>query len=255
MKEILSFDIAGKLAHFRKYYANNTALSYYIPPRTTVMGMLAGILGLPRDSYYQALASDRIRIGIRVLSPIKKTFHRLNLLKIVGDMDFRGKQGRVQTPFEMVSGHNLREDQVQYRIYVSYYPEGEELFTALKDSLLHQRRVYATTLGLANLSASISAIREIEPARISAITLDKAPTLMHSAIPSVMVDDLDGQPDKIWMEEELFPLDFMADHNRELSKMQRLLYSLTEAPLPLIISGTYYTLTTDRETENICFIE
>jgi len=83
----------------------------------------------------------------------------------------------------------------------------------------------------------------------------QAPVLMHAAMPSIMVDNLDGEPDKIWMEEELFPLDFMADHNRELSKMQRLLYSLNEAPLPLIISGTYYTLKTEGETENICFIE
>jgi CRISPR-associated protein Cas5h len=255
MKEVISFDIAGKLAHFRKYYANNTALSYYIPPRTTVMGMLAGILGLPRDSYYQALASDRIRIGIRVISPIKKTFHRLNLLRVVGDMDFRGKQGRVQTPFEMVSGYDLLEDQVQYRIFVSYYPEGEKLFTALKDCLIHQRRYYATTLGLANLNASISNVREIEDAAISEMYVVQAPVLMHAAMPSIMVDNLDGEPDKIWMEEELFPLDFMADHNRELSKMQRLLYSLNEAPLPLIISGTYYTLKTEGETENICFIE
>jgi len=34
--EILSFDIVGKFAHFKKYYANNTALSFSIPPRTTI---------------------------------------------------------------------------------------------------------------------------------------------------------------------------------------------------------------------------
>lgn len=255
MKEIISFDIAGKLAHFRKYYANNTALSYFIPPRTSIMGMLAGMLGLPRDSYYRALASDRIRIGVRVLCPIKKTFHRLNLLKIVGDMDFRGKQGRVQTPFEMVSAHNIREGEVQYRIYLAYHPEGEAQWQAIKTHLLEQKRVYASALGLSNLAATVQNVRILEASQIEQISVTRTSVQMHSAIPPEMVDNLDGQPDKIWMEEELFPLDFSDDYNRELSKMQRLLFSLSEAPLPLIISGDYYTISTEKERENICFIE
>lgn len=255
MKEIISFDIAGKLAHFRKYYANNTALSYFIPPRTSIMGMLAGMLGLPRDSYYQAMASDRIRIGVRVLCPIKKTFHRLNLLKIVGDMDFRGKQGRVQTPFEMVSAHNIREGEVQYRIYVAYHPEGEPIWQEIKAHLLEQKRIYATTLGLSNLSARIQNVRVIQSTQIETLQAEKSAVLVHSAIPSEMVDGLNGTMEKIWMEEELFPLDFCEDYNRELSKMQRFLFSLSEAALPLIISGTYYKLQHKDEMEQICFIE
>jgi CRISPR-associated protein Cas5h len=56
--EIISFDVGGKMAHFRKYYANNTALSYTVPPRTTLMGLLAAILGRGRDTYYKEMASD-----------------------------------------------------------------------------------------------------------------------------------------------------------------------------------------------------
>ena len=48
--QVLTFDLVGKMAHFRKYYANNTAMSFSVPPRTTLMGVLAAILGLPRDS-------------------------------------------------------------------------------------------------------------------------------------------------------------------------------------------------------------
>jgi CRISPR-associated protein Cas5h len=89
--EVLSIDIGGKFAHFRKYYGNNTALSHTIPPRTTIMGMLAAIMGRERDSYYEDFASDKIRIGVQILTPLKKTFHRLNLLKIgSSEDDFRG---------------------------------------------------------------------------------------------------------------------------------------------------------------------
>lgn len=255
MKEIISFDIAGKLAHFRKYYANNTALSYYIPPRTALMGMIAGTMGLPRDSYYQALSSNKIRIGVRVLCPIKKTFHRLNLLKIIGDTDFRGRQGRVQTPFEMVSAHNIRDGEVQYRVFVSYHDEGKIIFEQFKEQLMLQKSVYACTLGLSNLTASIKNIRLFGPHQIELVQANHTAVSIHSAIPSDMVENLDGKPEKIWMEEELFPIDFCDDYNRELSKMKRLLYSLSEEPLPLIISGSYYQLSTDSIIENISFIE
>lgn len=130
--EVISIDISGKFAHFRKFYVNNTALSYSIPPRTTIMGMLASIQGKDRDSYYNEMASDKIRIGVRILCPIKKSFHRVNLLSIKNVNDFRGKSGRTQVPFEVVSGLNPKTDFVKYRIYISCYEEGKSQFEALK---------------------------------------------------------------------------------------------------------------------------
>ncbi|MDZ7691710.1 MAG: CRISPR-associated protein Cas5 [Balneolaceae bacterium] len=101
----------GKFAHFRKYYANNTAFSFSIPPRTTLMGLTAAIMGWEKDSYYERLSSEHIHFGVRVLTPLKKSFQRLNFLSIKStgdisksfDSDFRGKSGRIQTPFEVVS--------------------------------------------------------------------------------------------------------------------------------------------------------
>ena len=86
--EVLSFDIEGKFAHFRKYYANNTAFTFSLPPRTTIMGIIAGAMGLEKDSYYEDFGSDNLKIGINILSLIKKSFHRLNFLMIKGDSDF-----------------------------------------------------------------------------------------------------------------------------------------------------------------------
>src|SRR5690554_5064204 len=117
--EILSFDIEGKFAHFRKFHGNNTAMSYSIPPRTTIIGMLAAIMGEKKDSYYQDYQDNNLKIGIRVLGELKKSFQRLNLLMIKGSNDFRGGKGRVQTPFEVITGSDLKKDMVKYRIYLS----------------------------------------------------------------------------------------------------------------------------------------
>ncbi|MCS7245973.1 MAG: CRISPR-associated protein Cas5, partial [candidate division WOR-3 bacterium] len=46
---LISFELKGKFAHFRAFYSNATAISYYFPPRTTLVGLVAGILGRERD--------------------------------------------------------------------------------------------------------------------------------------------------------------------------------------------------------------
>ena len=165
--EVLCFKISGKLAHFRKYYANNTAFSFSIPPRTTLMGIVAAAMGWERDSYYEKLASENIHFGVRVLSPLKKAFHRLNFLSIktLGDLskklssDFRGEGGRIQTPFEVVSGWNLPKDEVAYQVFVTPTTDGETVFKELKNHFINGYPVFNITLGVADFSAYISELR------------------------------------------------------------------------------------------------
>ncbi len=263
--KVIAFDIGGKMAHFRKYYANNTALSYTIPPRTTLMGLLGAMLGRERDSYYQDLASDRLRIGIRILSPLKKTFHRVNYLslKSAGDLmkdnlgDFTGAGGRIQTPFEIVSGLDLTTDFVQYRIYLSAYTEGGDIFEELEKILKTRQTVYNLTLGAANFSAFISKIYEYEAQTI-------APTddfiAIHSAIPSTVVNHFlidDEAASMMSLEEELLPLDFVKNNYRELSNIGKFLFSTNGKPFNIQINRPFYHLKREGTEggENILFLE
>lgn len=251
--EILSIDISGKFAHFRKYYANNTAMSYALPPRTTVMGMLAAILGLPRDSYYTALASDRIRIGIRIVSPIKKSFHRLNLLKVVSESDFRGKKGRIQTPTEIVSGVDIRKGMVTYRIFISHFSEGKKIFDSLKQQLKSRKQEYNITLGGANQLGSIKNFRVFNADEKE---VKKEELNMHSAVLSESVSALNNTSElRILLEEELLPADFVADFDRELAKLQRVLFTTDGNSLPITFTGKYCTITENDSIENITFLD
>ncbi|WP_143959728.1 type I-B CRISPR-associated protein Cas5b [Litoribacter populi] len=261
--EIISFDIYGKMAHFRKYYGNNTAMSYSIPPRTTLMGMLAAILGFERDCYYDLLASDKIRIGLRVLSPLKKSFHRLNLLSIksLGDAtkgggDFTGKGGRIQTPFEVVTGMDISKDMVCYRIFVSANQAGAETFKHLKEKLLANQRHYSITLGVANFSAFIRNVIHYE----NVVETKSSGTLqVHSAVISDTVEKLvfekDTEAGSNYLEEELLPADFMQNGSRELSKLNRTLFSTRNLPLDVSLSVPHYQLISETETQNITFLE
>lgn len=261
--EIIQFDISGKFAHFRKYYANNTAMTFSIPPRTTLMGVLAAIVGLPKDSYYEALASDKIRIGVAVKTPIKKSFHRLNLLSIKskGDFkksfesDFRGMNGRIQTPFEIVSGHNIQTDEVCYRVFVSYFDAGKSWFDELKTRLEQKNPHFQLTLGTAQFLAAIS--------NYTVFTTSKAETAQEdwvefdSAVISEKVSELDFKRGSLqhFVEEELLPADFKANFDRELSKMNRVLFTTGNIPLRVRYTGTTYTISTETETQTIQFLE
>jgi CRISPR-associated protein Cas5h len=263
--EIVQFDISGKLAHFRKYYGNNTALTYSLPPRTAIMGMFAAICGLAKDSYYERFASDRIRIGVAIKTPIKKSFHRLNFLSIKskGDLrksfqsDFRGMAGNpIQTPFEVVSGPNVREDLVCYRIFVAPAPDGQSSFHDLKTRLRSRDWVYAPTLGTANFHATLSEIVSYNDKQISEHQANDECISFDSAVNSDQVTELIfGKETLVFVEEELLPADFVANNNRELSKMNRILFTTAGVPLVVKLTAGYFRLHGPTSSQTIQFLE
>lgn len=264
--EIISFDVCGKLAHFRKYYANNTAFTYSMPPRTTVMGMLAAIMGYERDQYYERFASQHLRVGIRVLQPVKKTFHRLNFLSIKsrgdaleGTGDFTGAGGHIQTPFEVVSGLHPGNDWVKYRIFIAPGTEDNGEFLRIKNALLHQQQRFNLTLGTANFNAWI------ENAHLHVGIKEQRTTNLlkiHSAAPSEKIVRLEFEKDdpdddgSNYLEEELMPADFVGNDNRELSKLIRVLLSTKGKPFPAEINTPFFSVPDgDGKLQNILFLE
>lgn len=252
--EMLSFDLRGKFAHFRKYFANNTAFSFSIPPRTTLMGITAALLGRPRDSYYQELGPDRIRYGIRVIEPVKKEFHRLNLLMIKGASDFRGQKGRVQTPFEIITGRDLRNGEVAYRVYLSPKASGKATYDSIINQLKDRKQVYNLTLGPAFCTAYLSNVQtELNPA-VHQASPDHFLSI-HSAIRTDQIKEIQFNEEKLLVEEELLPAAFVDDYNRELSSMQRVLFSTDGRPLHVKIEGEYLAVNNGDETEFITMLD
>ncbi|HRP33517.1 MAG TPA: CRISPR-associated protein Cas5 [Agriterribacter sp.] len=264
--EILSFKLSGKMAHFRKYYANNTAFSFSIPPRTTLMGIVAAAMGLQKDSYYEEFASERINFGIRVLSPLKKSFHRLNLLSIksLGDVaknwssDFRGENGRIQTPFEVVTGWDIGKNEVIYQIFISGTELGKENFNQIKNHFLTKEPVYNFSLGIANFVAHTYDIELLKDDRISKKKTEDF-VLIHSAVPANMVDELKFNRDEFdsynFVEEDMLPGDFVGNRNREVRRMNQLLFSITPHPLRVKLNSSFYQIATGSEGLNIQFMD
>jgi CRISPR-associated protein Cas5h len=264
--EILCFKVRGKLAHFRKYYANNTAFSFTIPPRTSLMGMVAAAMGWPRDSYYEDLGSENIRFGIRVLSPLKKSFHRLNFLSIksIGDIgkkwssDFRGEGGRIQTPFELVSEWDISKGEVVYQVFISPTTVGVDVFELIKNQFLSGKLVFNITLGTANFTASISDVEYINSDKIVEKESEDF-VLLNSAVPSHQVEELRFDKEEFenynFVEEDMMPGDFLSNNNREVRKMNRLLFSITPNPIRVRLKKPFFQVGLNGETINLQFMD
>ncbi|GAB6273791.1 MAG: hypothetical protein STSR0004_06540 [Peptococcaceae bacterium] len=122
--KILSFHLRSKMAHFRRYYSNSSALSYSIPPRTTLAGILAGLLGYPRDSSYEQFSLDQCRISVALITPIKKQVQKMNLLMVDSPNDLNGfQEHHSQTPTELVLPQNIRRGFIDYQVWVSHQDE------------------------------------------------------------------------------------------------------------------------------------
>jgi len=257
--EILSFDIEGKFAHFRKYYANNTAFSFGLPPRTTIIGIIAAAMGLEKDSYYEDFCSEKIRIGTSILSPIKKSFHRLNFLMIKGVADFRGKQKHIQTPFEVLSGIDPKTDMVSYRIFIAPNSNGTTVFDKIKSVFEKQKFYYSPTLGTANFIAQIKNITNYRESDFVTKSVNNEYIILDSACLSKNVQDISFEKANEYrfnmLEEELMPADFLADGNRELKKMNRVLFTTGGVPLKIKLINNVYILEKNNQIQTIQFLD
>lgn len=131
--KVFSFHLRGKMAHFRKYYSNSSALSYFIPPRTTVAGILAGLLGKERDTYYDEFSLGKCQIALATQAPIKKCIQKLNLLMIKKENKaFNGSaEYPSQTATELIIPQNLQNGYIDYQIWVTH--EDNEIMAQLEN--------------------------------------------------------------------------------------------------------------------------
>ncbi len=159
--EILIFDILGKMAHFRKYYTNSSSLTYYFPPRTVIIGLIAGLVGKERDSYYEIFSKDKAYVGISIKSNIKKIIQTVNYIWAEKLSDLNLSKGQhTQIPLEIITPQNF-DDLIRYRIY--FYHKEKEIFERSIDAVKNKKIVYPPYLGITEFAANIEFLDIITP--------------------------------------------------------------------------------------------
>lgn len=189
----------GKFAHFRKIYTNSSSLSYSVPPRTTIQGMIAAMFGLPRDSYYQQWNSQCLHIAVKKNSQTYNITQTLNYIKAVSAGELNQPKEHTQIPFEMIVGI----DKVSYRIYVAF--EDKEKTVELSERVRQGIFAYPPTLGTAFFLADVEYVANAN--FIESVISDFVP--VSTVIQTNMVQELEIEEFSLLREK--MPRDFKKD--------------------------------------------
>lgn len=157
---------------FRKFYTNSSSLSYPFPPRTTAVGLIAGLLGYERDSYSEDLGPEQCDIAVSVRVPVRRVMQTVNYVmtearssvwtKNAGGFD--GSAGGIQTPVEWIFPA-LGETRLRYRVFVHH----RDLAFAgrLSDTLRDGSHIYPPYLGMSECLGQVEHIATLEDWELS----------------------------------------------------------------------------------------
>jgi CRISPR-associated protein Cas5h len=192
-RECLSFTVSGPWAHFRRIDATTEKLTYRVIPRTTIAGLVAAILGRPRNSYYQTFAADASAIAVTPLSDLETmAIPQLTLPTEEGDIQtadgVSGKTvvdpGRIATErkrrtFEYITDPAYRIDLVL---------SDTETYEELKEMLLAGRSAYTPYLGKSECLA------RVDDVEINTVADRGDATAVDSTVPEEYVVPTPGEP-------------------------------------------------------------
>ena len=155
--EIITFILSGDYAIFKKPWCNNQQQSYFIPPKTSMMGLIGGILGIPKNQYLKKLNFDEISIGITILERPTKDLNGYNYMH---GKNLRDILKKLSNPYRNPTNKgSLSPTRVEYLKGVAY-----RIFLHFKDNKLeeqffnlisNQKCYYPPFLGQVNLFANL----------------------------------------------------------------------------------------------------
>jgi CRISPR-associated protein Cas5h len=172
------FTIRGTFGHWRKWFTTTSALTYSFPPRTSVIGMVGAILGVPRSKLAERFPADATRIAVCPLRSIVKD--RLPEKWRQGPPILN--KGRFR-PAKMIESFQENLEVIRRPHYrIVFWHRDEQLMNELRERLQQKRWVYPPCMGIMGFLADIewegedvAELIEVEQADIcSVLPLDEA---------------------------------------------------------------------------------
>ena len=235
---LILFDLAGAMAHFRKFYTNSSSLSYSFPPRTTLCGLIAGMLGMPRDSYYDAFSMDRCRIGLSLRREVRKVMQTVNYIRTKSPSELDGSAGPTQVPLELVMPMP-GERQVVYRVY--FWHEDREVMEELWNRLYNRKFIFPPYFGITECPAEVKWATVVEGEGLRWLSDPEEPLDVTTVIPLERIRQNGFKlREGIQVLRDRLPLDFSP--GRSLNSVADILYERNAQPLPLVPTGDVFHL-------------
>lgn len=251
MKPVVAFDLVGLMAHFRKFYTNSSSLSYHVPPRTVLMGVVAALLGWRRNSYYERLGLEQAAIGVSLRVPVRTVIQTVNLLQTKVE-DWHGATVRTQIPTELVLPKDPDHRAVlRYRVFFMHRDPG--ITRAVAERARTGRYAYPLFLGVAFCPAWVENARLYEPDQVDwAHAAGVAPVDTVVLRERLHGDRLPIAPGLRILPDRM-PLDFAPD--RTLKAVAAVLWEDNGRPLALAVQGRRFRLPEDEGAVWHTFLE
>lgn len=237
-KEVLIFDIQGEYGHFRKYNTTTSPLTYSIPTRTSIAGILGAILGMERelrDGVYpdgtepvqEFFSKEHNDIAVQIMRPVKKENIGFNLINTKMSFHDLTRAGRTQIEFELVKD-------VHYRIYLTMddIPKFEEL----SERIENKRHHFTPYLGLAQFTAQIDFVQRTTAKELS------ANDEFTEIITAVNMSKLQGEPPVEFQKEYFYSANNMPiamNRDREVLEYSEVLIEKNGNPLKIKVCNFY----------------
>jgi len=244
--KVLVFDVWSDYAHFRKIYTTTSPLTFSIPPRTALCGLIGAMIGLEKEhnEYLRNFAIKKTKIGLKILNPIKKVRIAENLIhtKNAKGIGMNLITERTQINFEFLKDP-------KYRIY---FWDSNGLLDALKKQLSGHKSVYTPCLGLSENIANFEFIGEF----VTSTQKSKNGNIIHSVIPIEKLRDEQGMEFASGLEyfSERIPVEMNSE--RIVTKYSDILFERNGKPIQTKMKEPYIEIRyDDNSKENIVFIE
>lgn len=178
---VIVFDIWGDYGHFKKFHTTASPLTFSFPPPTAIIGIVAAVLGIDKENYWNTFSLDNTRVAVRIINPVKKIRTGINVIetKSAGPMFNRIKQ-RSQIKYEYLKD-------AHYRIFFNHDDPG--LMEQLQKMLVAHKTVYTLSLGSAQMLADFSYVGMYEAQELSGENY----VTVHSILPLEKDMYLDSQ--------------------------------------------------------------
>ena len=169
--KVISFEIKGDLAHFRRPYTNLSRLTYKVPPRMTIAGLLSGIIGLERDSYYNIFDEKSFSVSVEPLTELQTVRIPQNVVGTADeDMEKFNSRGGGPT-LRVLSPLSYKQRAIEYishpRYRIFFTLDNSEIQSEIFETLKENRFSYTPKLGTARCLASIRNVQEVTCNRIN----------------------------------------------------------------------------------------
>lgn len=149
----LVFDVFGEYGHFRKYFTTSSPLTFSVPPKTAIYGIVSAILGLDKGEYLKYFQEKQCSVGIKIVNPVKKTRIPINYINTKEAIDMSKIKSRTQVNLEVLKD-------CRYRIY--FHHKEQHIYDKVKQLMMQKKNVYTISLGLSEFIANYKFIGEME---------------------------------------------------------------------------------------------